>query len=207
MYISIIVAAILALLTISIPNVYASGPSVSDFTIENQEEMCIYFGDSDEMKDLCDWVNPCDDTGDVNNTAKFCTGEAVRDMPSELGGGCPEGFHVREDDETGMCYDNKLGCEWEGLVFTNDKKGCVEDDTCEYGSSFGKLCESKQTFCSTMDLNREYVREYCFSNENACMAQLNGSACNINFGPKEYCLKNDWNRYFCNESKPKTNTN
>ena len=33
---------IAALFAVSIPNVYASGPSPNDLTIENQEEMCIY---------------------------------------------------------------------------------------------------------------------------------------------------------------------
>ena len=49
----LVIAILMSLVPITV-SIKASGPSVSDFTIENQEEMCIYFGDSDEMKDLCD---------------------------------------------------------------------------------------------------------------------------------------------------------
>ena len=96
-------------------SIKASGPAISDFRIGNEEQTCVYFGDEPEMKDLCDWLDICDDTGDVNSTDRFCTGKAVRNIPYEKGG-FPEGFHSVDDDESGLCYDNDLGCQYEGLL-------------------------------------------------------------------------------------------
>jgi hypothetical protein len=43
---------------------------------------------------------------------------------------CPEGFHSTEDDESGLCYTNVGGCEYEGMVMTEIKTGngdaCLE---------------------------------------------------------------------------------
>ncbi len=35
--------------------------------------------------------------------------------------GCPDGYHSVEDDETGQCYDNDLGCQYDDLIFNEDK--------------------------------------------------------------------------------------
>lgn len=39
---------------------------------------------------------------------------------------CPDGYHSVEDDETGQCYSNDEGCEYDDMIFTEDKTGCVE---------------------------------------------------------------------------------
>jgi hypothetical protein len=39
---------------------------------------------------------------------------------------CPKGYHWTEDDETGQCYPNDKGCEYDDYTFTEDKKGCVQ---------------------------------------------------------------------------------
>ena len=154
------------------------GSAISRDAIDTSPEaVCITYGDEPEMKDLCDWINICDDTGEINSTFQFCTGEAVRNIPYPPGG-CPEGFHSYEDDETGLCYDNDLGCEYEGMIFTNSGKSCVYDDACE-GYSMGNNCVSKEFYCSINDMNDEYVREYCFSAEDDCNLQLNGSRCDL----------------------------
>ena len=98
-------------------------------------------------------------------------------------GGCPEGYHSYEDEETGLCYDNDLGCEYEGMVFTNDKKSCVYDDRCEDGYSMGQVCVSKEFYCSIQNMSSnstsKYTREYCLSNEDDCMRHINGSRCDL----------------------------
>ena len=142
------------------------------------EYTCIHYGNEPDMKDLCDWINVCDDTGEINSTHIFCTGEAVRDIPYPPGG-CPEGFHWIEDDESGLCYSNVGGCGDDDLVFTPDKQGCTYDDRCESGYSMGNDCVSKEFFCSIKDMSSRYTREYCFSNEDDCNLQLNGSRCDL----------------------------
>jgi hypothetical protein len=41
-------------------------------------------------------------------------------------------------------------------------------------------CLSKQVFRSLMDLTIKHTRDYCFSNEDDCIAELNGSRCSVN---------------------------
>jgi hypothetical protein len=180
---TIIVLIIVALVTaVPATNVNASGPALSDFRIGNQEHMCVFFGDQEDMKDLCDWLDICDDSGNVNSTHGFCTGKTVRNIPYEKGGGCPEGFHWVEDDETGLCYDNALGCKYDYLIFTNDKKGCIENDSCESGTSMSQTCVSKEFFCSIVgarELKYSHTGDYCFSNEDDCIRQMNGSKCDL----------------------------
>jgi hypothetical protein len=130
-YISIIVALVIIIstTTVSIQNVNASGLGVSDIA-NHPEAVCILYGDLDDMKDLCDWINICDDSGEINSTSEFCTGKAVRNIP---GVGCPVGYHSNEDDESGLCYDNDLGCQHDYLIFNNDKTSCIEYKIqCEY---------------------------------------------------------------------------
>ena len=112
MYVSVIVMAVVITgLAVPLANVNATGLSRSDI-VDNPEAVCMNYGDESEMKDLCDWINICDDTGEVNSTHEFCTGEAVSNPPGPSG--CPEGFHSEEDDESGLCYTNEKGCEYEG---------------------------------------------------------------------------------------------
>ena len=157
---------------------YGSALSRSDID-RAPEGVCIMYGDEPGMKSVCDWINVCDDTGEINSTHKFCTGEAVRDIPHELGGGCPEGFHWIDEDESGLCFTNVGGCEYDGMVFTNDKQGCIYDDRCESGYSMDNNCVSKEFYCSINDMSSGYEREYCFSNEDDCNPQLNGSRCDL----------------------------
>jgi hypothetical protein len=81
-------------------NVNASGLGISDFA-EYPEQVCVTYGDRPEMKDLCDWIDICDDSDKVNSTSKFCTSKAVRNIPYPPGGR-PKGFHSVEDDESGL---------------------------------------------------------------------------------------------------------
>jgi hypothetical protein len=67
------------------------------------------------MKDLCDWINICDESGEINGTHGFCTGEIVRYLPDFRG--CPAGFHSMDEDESGYCYTNSKGCEYEDTSF------------------------------------------------------------------------------------------
>jgi hypothetical protein len=121
MYISYIF--IIAVLLTPIADILASGLSPSDIDT-HPERVCMNYGDEPEMKDLCDWINVCDDTGEVNSTDEFCTGEAVSNPPGP--GGCPEGFHSVDDDETGLCYTNAKGCEYEGYIFRPGNHTCGE---------------------------------------------------------------------------------
>ena len=155
---------------------YGSALSLSDIDT-SPEWVCITHGDVPGMKPVCDWINVCDDSGSVQSTDEFCTGEAVRGIPYPPGG-CPEGFHSEEDDESGLCYTNEEGCE-DGMVFTNDKQACIYDGACEDGYSLGNNCVSKEFYCSINDMNKQHVREYCFSDEDDCNLQLNGSRCDL----------------------------
>jgi hypothetical protein len=87
MLITITIAAVLSSASIAITNVNASGLGISDFA-EHPEQVCATYGDRPEMKDLCDWIDICDDSGKVNSTSKFCTGKAVRGIPYPPGGCC-----------------------------------------------------------------------------------------------------------------------
>ena len=37
---------------------------------------------------------------------------------------CPPGFHSVDDDESGLCYTNAKGCEYEGYIFRPDNRTC-----------------------------------------------------------------------------------
>jgi hypothetical protein len=117
----LIVAGLVA--TVPLANVNGSGLSRGDIDT-SPEALCLNYGDELDMRDLCNWINICDDTGEVNSTHEFCTGEAVSNPPGP--GGCPEGFHSVDDDESGLCYTNAKGCEYEGYIFRPDNKSCGE---------------------------------------------------------------------------------
>ena len=120
---------VIAILLTPIVDVLASGLSRSDIAT-SPEYTCMNYGDEPDMKDLCDWINVCDDTGEVNSTNEFCTGEAVSNPPGREG--CPTGFHSVDDDESGLCYTNAKGCEYEGYIFRPDNKTCGEIvDVCQ----------------------------------------------------------------------------
>jgi hypothetical protein len=142
-YISIIVALAIIIIstTVGIQNVKASGLVISDFA-DHPEAVCISYGDLPKMKDLCDWIDICDDSDEINSTAEFCTGGAVRNIPGA--GGCPEGYHSNEDDETGLCYDNNLGCQYNNLIFNDNKTSCIEYKIqCEYNPDH-PLCNGQE---------------------------------------------------------------
>ena len=86
----------LAIIGLAVPviDVSASGLGISDFA-EYPEQICVSYGGKPEMKDLCDWINICDDSGKINSTSKFCTGKAVRNIPYPPGG-CPEGSWTKD---------------------------------------------------------------------------------------------------------------
>jgi hypothetical protein len=171
------IMAILVIISSTTTNaVFSSGLGRSDIDTA-PEGTCIMYGDEPGWKPICAWINICDDNGSINSTHQFCTGEAVRNIPYPPG--CPEGFHSYEDDESGLCYPNEGGCKYDGTIFTNDKKSCIYDDRCESGYSMGNNCVSKEFYCSIKDMNNRYDREYCLSNEDDCMPQLNGSRCDL----------------------------
>jgi hypothetical protein len=159
MYISYIF--IIAVLLTPIADILASGLSPSDIDT-NPEGVCMNYGDEPEMKDLCDWINICDDTGEVNSTDEFCTGEAVSNPPGP--GGCPEGFHSVDEDETGLCYTNAKGCEYEGYIFRPNNKTCGEIlDVCR---EYPKQKECTVTINLGTPLNNDYgcegsVPDFC----------------------------------------------
>jgi hypothetical protein len=150
-YLLVIVALVA---TVPVTNVNASGLGISDF-VGHEEAVCMSYGDREEMKDLCDWINVCDDGGEINSTHKFCTGEIVRNIPYPPGG-CPEGYHSTEDDESETCHSNVGGCEYGDLVFTNDKESCIADDTCESWPD-AKTCVSKKIYCYGEDLQNKWL--------------------------------------------------
>jgi hypothetical protein len=105
----------------TVMNVNASGLSscndpetqVCEDRNEHPERYCIQY----EEDEWCDQVDICDDEGEITSKDQFCTGEAVSSGPE----GCPDGYHSVEDDETGQCYDNDLGCQYDDLIFNEDK--------------------------------------------------------------------------------------
>jgi hypothetical protein len=132
--IGIIIAILVSATTL--PNVYASGLGRHDFD-DHPEEVCIKYGNDPEMEDLCSEVDICDEDGELNSTHGFCTGEIV----SYLQGfsGCPEGYHSYDDDESGFCHDNDLGCKYEGMIMRPNQRSCgsIEDVCKKYPDSEG----------------------------------------------------------------------
>jgi hypothetical protein len=125
----VIVGLIVPSTTMKMPiQVNASGLSICDDPSvqrcedrnNHPERYCISYGDEDEW---CENVDICDYGGEITSKDQFCTGEAVRNLPE---GSCPDGFHSVEEDESGLCYDNDLGCEYDTLIFNEDKTACVE---------------------------------------------------------------------------------
>jgi hypothetical protein len=102
--------------------VYSTALSPSDID-RDPEGVCVLYGDEPEWKDLCDWINICDDNGSYTNTSDFCTGDAVRYKPY---GGCPIGYHSEQDDESGKCYKNKgfESCRYEDLILDKEGNSC-----------------------------------------------------------------------------------
>lgn len=65
--------------------------------------------------------------------------------------GCPEGYHTRDDDETGQCYPNERGCEWDGYIFLEGG----EDGE-------GDRCAVLYAICNEEEYReREECIEYC----------------------------------------------
>lgn len=174
MYISYIFT--IALLLTPVVNVLASGLGASDIDT-NPEGVCMMRIDQPEWKDLCDWINICDDTGEVNSTDEFCTGEAVSNPPGP--GGCPEGFHSVDDDESGLCYTNAKGCEYEGYIFRPDNKTCGEIvDVCR---EYPEVKDCRVTIDLSTPRNSEYGCET--SVPDFCVKQ---------FKPSEYAYNGTW---------------
>ena len=102
----------------AIPYVYTSGLGRSDFA-EHPERYCMSYGD-DPDQDLCEDVDICDEEGEITPDNDFCTGKAVRNLLYSPGG-CPEGFHSTEDDESGLCYPDTEPC-YPGHLSSPDTK-------------------------------------------------------------------------------------
>jgi hypothetical protein len=119
---------ILAIVGLSIPiantNVKATALSLNDFD-RNPEAVCVTHGDKPGMKPVCDWIDVCDDSGTVQSTDEFCTGQAVRNIPYPPGG-CPEGYYSEEDDESGLCYSIEEGCRSENLIMNKEQTSCSQ---------------------------------------------------------------------------------
>jgi hypothetical protein len=65
--------------------------------------------------------------------------------------GCPEGYHTRDDDETGQCYPNERGCKWDNYIFLEGG---------EYGE--GDRCAVLYGICHKDEYKeREECIEYC----------------------------------------------
>lgn len=59
--------------------------------------------------------------------------------------GCPEGYHTVDDDETGQCYPNEGGCEYEDMILLTDRPGkddrCANiDSICRYENHTADVC-------------------------------------------------------------------
>jgi len=80
----------------------------------------------------------------------------------------PLSFTYNKDDESGLCYDNDLGCGYDDLVFTNDMVVMIDVNIIMVVAT----AFLKRHFVA-LNLNYEYVRDYCFSNEDDCIIQLN----------------------------------
>jgi hypothetical protein len=183
MYISIIIAALI--LSVSIANVKATGLSRSDI-VEHPEYVCMNYGDEPDMKDLCDWINICDDTGEVNSTSEFCIGEAISNPPGPAT--CPTGYHSTDDDETGLCYTNAKGCEYEGYIFRPDNRTCGEIlDVCHQYPDL-KECTVTINLGTPENYNQsdcEYtVPDFCFKPYVASGYMSNGT---LNLGTNLDC--------------------
>jgi hypothetical protein len=166
---SVIVGAIIIILLTSstIAAAFATALGPSDFP-DHPERYCVSYGDTDLQR--CADVDICDEEGEVKPDDKFCTGKAIRNPPGPES--CPEGFHWTEDDESGLCYTNVGGCEYDDLTFNKDKTGCIDVDFCKMFPN-SRECLDKDTHC-----NLYPNADYCKSDEDKCQSQLVGSRCN-----------------------------
>jgi hypothetical protein len=143
------------------------------------EAVCLTHGDKPEMKDLCAWIDICDDTGEFNSNHGFCTGYVVRNPPGP--GGCPSSFHSTDDDESGLCYENMgpSGCEYEDLIIRPGNRSCgTVLDVCK---QYPDLTACSVTINLGTPENRDYncdrsVPDHCFSRYEASGFMFNGTA-------------------------------
>ena len=101
----------MAIMMASVPNVYAVMNSTSNVgkSLENQKgdlRLNPYFA-PDESCMFDAFQLHCIPGEDQQCPKGFGTNEDGTCFLTHKGG-CPEGFHWVEDDETGMCYDNAL---------------------------------------------------------------------------------------------------
>lgn len=70
---------------------------------------------------------------------------------------CPDGYHSVDDDETGQCYSDETGCQYEDMVLIERSNRCA---------SLGYLCVENE------HMKEEYCIEYCTKPDNwGCIKQ------------------------------------
>ena len=95
-------------------------------------------------------------------------------------GGCPEGFHGEEGDESDLCYSDDIPCpeSLEMKEFENaEGYGCTSPPWCEQLPDAWN-CVSKETFCNSDAGRYQEHRVYCITSEpDRCNPKLEGSRC------------------------------
>lgn len=81
---------------------------------------------------------------------QFSAGDPEMCFPKTLVDGewrwqCPKGYHTVDDDETGQCYSNEGGCEYDDMVLLTDRPDKIWD-----------RCASLYYFCSEYNGHPEH---------------------------------------------------
>ena len=78
---------------------------------------------------------------------------------------CPKGYHNVDDDETGQCYPNEGGCEYDDMVLLTNRPG--KGDRC---ASLDYICGENGEYP-----NHPKCKEFCDENpeRNICKPDLN----------------------------------
>lgn len=148
-----------------------TGQTCEDFK-NHPEAYCI----KDERNPLCENVDICEDEGEITSKGLYCS-DSISDDPYK---GYPEGYHSVEDDESGQCYTNVRGCEYEDMMLVKSKNShghsCFEIRDCfKYPNSAHRI--DKETYCK---LSSNSLSDYCKreTSTDLCWTSLNGSRCN-----------------------------
>ncbi len=147
----IFLGLIIPVLMLLLPNAYAS-----DFSSHNQRDRPAINPDfdPDQSCNFDAYQLKCipGSEQDCYDIEGFAQNE---DYTCHVSGPCPEGYHGRDDDETGQCYPDSEGCEWDGYVMLEREDG--KGNTC---SVLYLLCDQEE------HKEEEYCIEYCNEGPN-----------------------------------------
>lgn len=139
-----VVAAIVPILMLLVPNVYASTNDTDDINkplYRQIQDLIVNPNFAPDYTCLFDaYQLHCiqGEDQDCYDIEGFGNNEDDRCFPMSMGEWkCPEGYHGTDDDESGQCYPNDEGCEYDDYVLLTDRPD-GRHDRCAY---LGYICQ------------------------------------------------------------------